>query len=322
VTHSFFKSLLFLAAGSVIHALTGEQDMRKMGGLKGLLPRTHLVFLAGALAIAGIPGLSGFFSKDEILSAAFASGHIVVWLLGLAGAGMTAFYVFRLIFLTFYGRERLDPEIRLHVHEAPSVMAVPLRILAALSVIGGFIGLPRVLGGGNWLGKFLGSSTGTAEAALPAGTEILLMILSSAVALAGIGAAYVIYVRKDGLPARNFAERFKALYRLVSHKYYVDEIYGRLAVGGTLLAGRLAAWFDARVIDGFVDASAWLVRRCSSLSMAFDDGVVDGAVNGIGRVQGSIARGLRKLQSGFVYNYALAIVIGLLILISLGVTIF
>jgi NADH-quinone oxidoreductase subunit L len=322
VTHAFFKSLLFLSAGSVIHALSGEQDMRKMGGLKGLLPRTHLVFLAGALAIAGIPGLSGFFSKDEILAAAFASGHIAVWALGLASAGMTAFYIFRLIFLTFYGRERLDPETRHHVHEAPGVMAVPLRILAVLSVIGGYIGLPHVLGGGNWLGRFLASSTGTAEAALPAGTEILLMILSAGVGLAGIGAAYVIYLKKGGLPARRFAERFKALYRLVSHKYYVDEIYGRLAVGGTLLAGRLAAWFDARVVDGLVDGSAWFVRRFSSLSMAFDEGVVDGAVNGIGRVHGSVSRGLRKLQSGFVYNYALAIVIGLVILISLAVTIF
>jgi len=322
VTHAFFKSLLFLSAGSVIHALSGEQDMRKMGGLKGLLPRTHLVFMAGALAIAGIPGLSGFFSKDEILAAAFASGHIVVWLLGLAGAAMTAFYMFRLIFLTFYGRDRLDPEARHQVHEAPGVMAVPLRILAVLSIIGGYIGLPHVLGGGNWLGRFLASSTGTVEAALPAGTEILLMVLSAGVGLAGIGAAYVIYVKKDGLPARRFAARFKALYGLVSHKYYVDEIYGRLAVGGTFLAGRLAAWFDARVVDGLVDGSAWFVRRFSSLSMAFDEGVVDGAVNGIGRVHGSVSRGLRKLQSGFVYNYALAIVIGLLILISLAVTIF
>ena len=322
VTHAFFKSLLFLAAGAVIHALSGEQDLRKMGGLRARLPRTHLVFLAGALAIAGIPGLSGFFSKDEILGAAFATRHYAVWALGIAGAGMTAFYMFRLIFLAFYGRERLEPEVRLRVREAPRVMSVPLQILAVLSVVGGTIGLPRILGGRNWLGRFLESSTGVSESALPAGTELLLMLVSAGVGIAGILAAYVIYVKRDGVPARRFTERFKALYKLVSHKYYVDEIYGRLAVGGTFLAGRLAAWFDARVVDGLVNGSAWAVRGVSSLSMAFDEVVVDGAVNGIGRAHTTVSRGLRRLQSGFVYNYALAIVIGLVILISLAVTIF
>ena len=148
------------------------------------------------------------------------------------------------------------------------------------------------------------------------------MLVSAGVGIAGILAAYVIYVKKDGVPARRLAERFKVLYNLVSHKYYVDEIYGRLAVGGTFLAGRLAAWFDARVVDGLVNGSAWAVRGVSSLSMAFDEVVVDGAVNGIGRAHTTVSRGLRRLQSGFVYNYALAIVIGLVILISLAVTIF
>jgi NADH-quinone oxidoreductase subunit L len=322
MTHAFFKSLLFLAAGSVIHALSGEQDMRKMGGLKASLPTTHLVFMAGALAIAGVPGLAGFFSKDEILASAFASGHYAVWALGLAGAGMTSFYIFRLIFLVFYGRERIGPDARQHLHESPKIMTVPLKVLAVLSFFGGYVGLPHALGGKNWFAGLLASSTGVSEHPLAAGTEIALMLLSAGVGLAGILAAYIIYVKKEGLPARRFAERFNAIYRLVSHKYYVDEIYNRVAVRGTLALGRLAGWFDAHVIDGLVDGSAWLVRRFSSASMAFDEAVVDGAVNGIGRAHRSVSQGLRRLQTGYVYNYALAIVIGLVILISLAVTIF
>jgi len=322
VTHAFFKSLLFLAAGSVIHALSGEQDMRKMGGLAPHLPRTRLVFVVGALAIAGVPGLSGFFSKDEILAAAFASGHYAVWALGLVGAGMTAFYMFRLIFLTFYGRERIEPEARHHLHESPRVMIVPLQVLAVLAAAGGFIGLPHVMGGGNWLGRFLQSSTGAAGAALGPGTEVLLMVLSAGIGLAGIWAAYVVYVKKDGLPARRLAERFQALYRLVSRKYYVDEFYGRFIVGGTLLLGRLAAWFDGRVVDGLVDGAARLVRGSSSASIRFDEGVVDGAVNGVGRVHRALSAGLRRLQTGYIYNYALAIVIGLVVLVTLVVTVF
>jgi NADH-quinone oxidoreductase subunit L len=322
MTHAFFKSLLFLAAGSVIHALSGEQDMRRMGGLRAKLPRTYLAFMAGALAIAGVPGLSGFFSKDEILAAAFSSGHLLVWALGLAGAGMTAFYIFRLIFMTFYGRERFEEGAREHLHESPRVMIIPLLLLAALSAGGGYVGLPRILGGGNWLARFLESSTGTAEAALAPGTELLLMLLSAGIGIAGIWAAYVVYVRKDGLPARRFADRFRALYRLVSHKYFVDENYNGAVVGGVLALGRLAAWLDARVIDGLVDGAAWLVRRLSSASVTFDEGVVDGAVNGIGTVHRVLSRKLARVQTGYVYNYALSIVIGLILLVGLVVAFF
>jgi NADH-quinone oxidoreductase subunit L len=157
MTHAFFKSLLFLASGSVIHALSGEQDMRRMGGLRGRIPRTYRVFLVGALAIAGIPGLSGFFSKDEILASAFGSGHYLVWGLGILGAGMTAFYMFRLIFMTFYGKEKVEPEALHHLHESPNVMLRPLEILALLSILGGYIGFPHVLGGRNWFARFLES---------------------------------------------------------------------------------------------------------------------------------------------------------------------
>ena len=322
MTHAFFKSLLFLAAGSVIHALSGEQDMRKMGGLRKAVPKTYAVFMIGALAIAGVPGLSGFFSKDEILVAAFASGSYAVWALGLLGAGMTAFYMFRLIFLTFYGSDRVEPEAKHHLHESPGVMIVPLAILAGLSAVGGYIGLPRVLGGGQWFARFLASSTGEHEAHLAAGTEILLMLVSTAVALAGIYGAYHVYVKNEGRPAERFAARFKAIYRLVVHKYFVDEFYNGVIVGGVLKLGRLCARFDERVVDGAVNGAAWLTRKVSSLSIGFDTHVVDGAVNGIGTLHRVFSAGLRRLQTGYVYNYALAIVLGIVIVISLVVTVF
>jgi NADH-quinone oxidoreductase subunit L len=322
MTHAFFKGLLFLAAGSVIHALSGEQDMRKMGGLKAHVPATYRVFLVGALAIAGVPGLSGFFSKDEILAAAFASGHYVVWALGLVGATMTAFYMFRLIFLTFSGKERIAPDAKPHLHESPAVMIVPLQILAVLSIAGGYIGLPHVLGGRNWFSRFLESSTGHHEWPLSAGTELLLMFISAVIALAGIYAAYWVYRKKDGLPAKNLAERLRTVYRIVSRKYYVDEFYNGVIVAGVLRTGRFASWFDSRVIDGLVDGTAWLTRRISAGSILFDDRVIDGAVNGIGSTHRAFSRGLRRLQTGFVYNYALSIVIGIVILISLVVTVF
>jgi NADH-quinone oxidoreductase subunit L len=322
MTHAFFKSLLFLSAGSVIHALSGEQDMRKMGGLRTRIPRTFRVFLVGALAIAGIPGLAGFFSKDEILASAFGSGHYFVWALGLLGAGMTAFYMFRLIFLTFYGKERIDPEASHHLHESPNVMLRPLEILALLSIVGGYIGLPHVLGGGNSFAKFLESSTGFHEGHMSAATEILLMLVSVGVGLAGIYAAHAIYVRRNGEPAARFAERFGGLYRLVSRKYFVDEFYNGAIVGGTLRLGAIAAWLDQHLIDGIVNGAAWCVRRLSSVSIIFDGRVVDGAVNGLGSLHTRISAGLRRLQTGFIYNYALSIVIGIVVIISIVVTVF
>ncbi|MBM3293876.1 MAG: NADH-quinone oxidoreductase subunit L [Candidatus Aminicenantes bacterium] len=322
MTHAFFKALLFLAAGSVIHALSGEQDMRKMGGLRSRVPTTYRVFLVGALAISGVPGLSGFFSKDEILASAFASGPTVAWALGVLGAGMTAFYIFRLIFLTFFGPERMDEAARLRCHESPPVMTVPLRILAFLSAFGGFVGLPHLLGGGAWFGKFLESSTGRHAGHLAAGTEALLMALSAGVGLAGIYGAYVVYVRKRGAPAFRLKERFGALHRLVFRKYFVDEFYDGILVGGILRLGRLAGGFDLKVIDGLVDGAAALTRRLSKISIFFDGRVVDGAVNGVGAVHRHASRLLRRVQTGYVYNYALAVVFGLVIIMALVVTVF
>ncbi|MCX6573843.1 MAG: NADH-quinone oxidoreductase subunit L, partial [Candidatus Aminicenantes bacterium] len=281
MTHAFFKSLLFLAAGSVIHALSGEQDMRKMGGLRARIPRTYRVFLVGALAISGIPGLSGFFSKDEILAAAFASGHYLVWALGLLGAAMTAFYMFRLIFLTFSGESRYSEETAHHLHESPPVMLVPLEILAGLAIVGGYVGLPHLLGGGAWFGRFLETSTGVHEVHLGAGTEVLLMVLSVGAALAAIYAAHAVYVKGRGEPARRFVERFRELHRIVAGKYFVDELYARVFVGGVFALGRIADWFDRRVIDGLVDGAAGLARGVSRLAIVVDEGAVDGAVNGI-----------------------------------------
>ncbi len=321
MTHAFFKSLLFLSAGSVIHALAGEQDMRRMGGLKSVLPRTYAVFLVGALAISGIPGLSGFFSKDEILASAFAGRHYFVWALGLAGAAMTGFYVFRLIFMTFQGQARWKDEAGLHPHESPRVMLRPLQILAFLAVVGGLAGWPSVLGGGAWLAGFLEASTGRAEVFLSGRAEVGLMALSACVSLAAIAAAYLIYVRRGGEPARRAAEKLKALHRLLVHKYFVDEFYNRIIVGGVLALGRAAAWVDDRLIDGLVNGTAFLARRLSTLSIGFDGGVVDGAVNGVGRIHLLVSSGLRRLQTGFIYNYALAVVLGLIILIALVVTI-
>ncbi len=321
MTHAFFKSLLFLAAGSVIHALSGEQDMRKMGGLRTRIPAAYRVFLVGALAISGVPGLSGFFSKDEILAAAWASGNRLVWGLGLLAALLTAFYIFRLIFLTFFGRERLDRETADHIHESPAVMRIPLTILAVLAAFGGYLGLPHVLGGGAWFSRFLASSLGGHETHLAPGSEIFLMAVSTAAALVGIGLAYVVYIRKDGAPARRLAERLPWLYRIVAGKYFVDEAYEKVFVGGALGLGRAAAWLDARIVDGAVNGVAAAARGVSRLAIGFDDGVIDGAVNGVGRVFGLLSAGLRRLQTGYVYNYALAVVFGLVVILSLVVTI-
>ena len=317
MTHAFFKSLLFLSAGSVIHALSGEQDMRKMGGLRGRIPRTYRVFLVGALAIAGIPGLSGFFSKDEILASAFASRHYFVWALGLLGAGMTAFYMFRLIFLTFFGKERFSPETAHHLHESPPIMIRPLQVLALLSIVGGYVGLPAVLGGGNWFGRFLAGVTGHHEIHLGASSEIMLMVLSVAVGLIGIAIAYYVYVSHAGEPAERLANRCKWLYHLVVHKYFVDEFYNGVIVAGIMKLGTFLAAFDLGIIDGAVNGASWLTRKVSSLSIGFDTHVVDGAVNGIAAVNRRASNRLRRVQTGLIYNYALAIVFGLFAILTL-----
>ncbi|MDO8739363.1 NADH-quinone oxidoreductase subunit L [Candidatus Deferrimicrobium sp.] len=294
MTHAFFKALLFLGSGSVIHALSGEQDMRKMGGLRKYVPVTFATMFAATLAIAGIPGLSGFFSKDEILWQAFSSSHgsPVLWGVAALAAGITAFYMFRLVFLTFFGKSRMDPEVERHAHESPWTMTVPLMILAVLSVGGGWVGIPAVLGGSNlfehWLapvfhpvaaaGAHGAAAAGAAEGAVhhPATLEIGLMALSVAIALCGIGLAYFLYRVRTGKPAE-IAKRWPTLYDVVVHKYYIDEFY-EWAVIRRIVNMSTGLWqmFDALFIDGIVNGAAGLVRAAGDRVRRLQGGVVGG----------------------------------------------
>jgi len=291
-THAFFKSLLFLSAGSVIHALSGQQDMRKMGGLRKYLPRTFPPFLIGAIAISGIPFLSGFFSKDAILTEAFAQRQYFVWALGLMGAVMTAFYMFRLIFLTFYGQERIEHEAKHHLHESPKSMTVPLAILAVFSIIAGYVGLPAVLGEkADLFKRFLEPVIKPgAEGHIGAGTEWLLMLASVAVAAVGIFGAYVFYLQKPGIP-HTLVARFPWLYKLLYHKYFVDELYG------------------AVIVNPLVKGSDWVYGH-------FDLKVIDGALNASASAAGFFGKVLSVLQTGFVKDYAFVFLLGAIIFIG------
>ncbi|MEK7365091.1 MAG: NADH-quinone oxidoreductase subunit L [Candidatus Deferrimicrobiota bacterium] len=286
MTHAFFKALLFLGSGSVIHALSGEQDMQKMGGLRKYVPVTFATMFVATLAIAGIPGLSGFFSKDEILWQAFSSslGSPVLWGLAALAAGITAFYMFRLVFLTFFGESRMDPEVEKHAHESPWTMTVPLTILAVLSVAGGWIGIPAVLGGSNlfehWLAPVFHpvAAAGAAEGAVhhPAALEMWLMALSVAIALCGIGLAYFLYRVRTGKPAE-IAKQWPTLYDVVYHKYYIDEFYDWAVIRRIVtFSNGLWEMFDALFIDGIVNGAADLVRAAGDRVRRLQGGVVGG----------------------------------------------
>jgi len=291
-THAFFKSLLFLAAGSVMHALSGELDMRKMGGLRKYLPLTYPAFLVGAIAIAGVPFLSGFFSKDAILTQAFAQGQYFLWALGLMGAVLTAFYMFRLVFLTFFGEERLDSHAKEHLHESPRVMTIPLVILAFFSVVAGYAGLPVVLGEkANLFGRFLEPVIHPGhEGHLSIGSEWLLILASVAVALCGIYIAYVFYLKSPRSPHRVVA-RFPAIYKLLYNKYYVDEIY------------------NAAFVKPMVNGS-------QAAYDTFDLKVIDGTINGTAAATGFAGKALSFIQSGLVKDSALVILLGVVIFLG------
>jgi NADH-quinone oxidoreductase subunit L len=289
VTHAFFKALLFLGAGSVIHALSGEQDLRKMGGLARKLPATWYTMLVATIAIAGLPPFSGFFSKDEILAGAFFAGKPAIFALGLIGSALTAFYMGRLLFLTFLGRSRVDHEVAHHVHESPPVMTVPLGILALLAAGAGAWGLPGEHGSA--IGRFLAPAlAGGHGAAGHHGPAWGLMAVSVAAALAGLVVAWQMYLRggadlaKIGIPQN-------PLHRLLLDKYYVDELYDR----------------------GIVQPVLALSRWCAGV---FDAGVIDGAVNGVATVVDRAARRLRRYQTGFVMNYALSMLVGVVVLLG------
>jgi NADH-quinone oxidoreductase subunit L len=297
-THAFFKGLLFLASGSVIHALSGEQDMRKMGALKSKIQITHIVFIIGSLALAGIFPLAGFFSKDEILWSAYNASSIgrALWVLGVAGAFMTAFYSFRLIYLTFYGKSRVDHAVEHHVHESPKVMTVPLMILAFFSIVIGWIGMPgAIIPHANLFGDFLAPLFPGGEHAAAAEShwlELGLMVFSVAVAAAGIRLAYGMYVQNTSVPDR-IADKFKGAYNLLLNKYKVDEIYNYIFV------------------DGLVHKLAKILHSIGDVT------IIDGFINGLANAIGSTSERGRKLQSGYVQQYAFTMGLGLVVLMGL-----
>ncbi len=330
-THAFFKALLFLGSGAVIHALHGEQDIRNMGGLRKFLPVTYWTFVIGSLAIAGVPGLAGFFSKDEILFDTFAGGHAILWVMGALTSLLTATYMFRLVFLTFHGDRRNDapshrpaddshqhvsaalhqPDPASHLHDAPPAMAFALIVLAIGSVLAGYVGVPHALGGHNYVGAWLepsfeaplaGANREIAEAAgAPAAAgeegvdetrlELTLMGVSSVIALLGIGIAFQIWIKRRQV-ADAMARQFGPLYRLLLNQYYVDELY------------------DATVVQPI------RVTAQDGLWRAVDVRVIDGAVNAMGTVVSGGAATLRRLQTGSVRTYAGSLFIGVVMVLG------
>jgi NADH-quinone oxidoreductase subunit L len=324
MTHAFFKALLFLGAGSVIHALSGEQDIRKMGGLSKHTPWTHATFATATLAIAGIVPFAGFFSKDEILWAAF-NGSPILWLVGAVTAGLTAFYMCRLYILVFWGEERFSEEARHHLHESPRTMTVPLAALAVLSVVGGWVGIPRAValteGMADRFGRYLapvfeaGEGTHAHVAAHSPGLEITLMFVSLGIAIFGLFLGWVFYERRPDTPAR-LAERARGLYRLLANKYYVDELYGKIILAPYDALCRWAFLFDKWAVDGIVNAAGYVTLATSYISVGFDTYVVDGLVNTAGYIVRGFSWTFKKLQTGLVQSYATAMVFGIFVLVS------
>jgi len=316
MTHAFFKALLFLSAGSVIHALGGEQDIRKMGGLKDKIPWTHALFLIGTLAIAGIFPLSGFWSKDEILAHAFTHHRYLLYALAATGALLTSFYMFRLTYLTFYGRSRMDHHVAEHVHESPAVMLGPLVVLGALSVVGGFPGFPPEAG---WFHHFLGPVVmrpGAEEHHAAQGLLIALMGVATVIALTGWGLAHWMYSLRTETPDR-WAERAPKAYTMLLNKYYVDEVYDAAVVEPTKRLGQVWDWFDRTVIDGLVRAIGGGAELGAAGSTWFEKYVIYGVINVLGYGNHLAAWSWRKLQSGQVHHYAAIIIAGLFILVHL-----
>src|SRR5580692_9357509 len=324
MTHAFFKACLFLGSGSVIHAMSGEQDMRKMGALWGKIPTTAKTFLVASIAIAGIPPLAGFFSKDGILGHAFEYSPIL-WLVGFITAGMTAFYMFRLVNMTFFGNSRVDHEVEHHIHESPSAMTVPLMILAGLSIVGGWIGWPEALGGSDRFAKFLEpvmyqpaveGGEAAAHAASGGSMEYLLMLFSVAIAAGGIWLAYRWYIQRPEVPGQIEA-KFPFLYKLLYNKYYVDQLYDAMFVNRMKDLALTLGAFDVNFINGLgVDGSGWLTRVTSSISGIWDSWIVDGLVNLAARIVWLFSWPVRMLQTGRVSRYALFMLLGVLIFLG------
>ncbi|MBI4197404.1 MAG: NADH-quinone oxidoreductase subunit L [Deltaproteobacteria bacterium] len=309
VTHAFFKACLFLGSGSVIHACSGEQDMRKMGDLKKWMPITFATFFTATLAIAGIFPLAGFFSKDEILWHTFNQKPLL-WVVGVLAAIGTAIYMFRLVAMTFYGKLRLEGDARHHLHESPYSMTVPLILLALLSVVGGFLGFPNALGHllgfhetnhfGRWLAPVLAVHQ-TEESLLPHSVEYGLMIFSFLIAAVGCYVGYTLYTRRQDIPQK-VVGRFPVLYRTVLNKFYVDEVYEVVFVKGLLRLNSALASFDLKVIDGLVNLSALLTRITSRISGFFDKIFVDGLVNLVANST-LWSSAIHRIQTGRIQSY-------------------
>ncbi len=293
ITHAFFKALLFLGAGSVIHAMSNEQDMRNMGGLRKKLPITFLTMMIGTIAIAGLPPFSGFFSKDEILAHVYEHNK-VFWVIAVIGAMFTSFYMFRMMYLTFNGSFRGTTDQEHHLHESPASMTIPLIILAVLSALGGLIGIPAVLGGGHWLENFLApvfevSTTKTSALTLDHTTEYVLMAISVTAALLSMVYAYVRYVKQGHIPASDRTDR-GLLARLSYNKFYIDEVYNSLI---TRPLDTLSGFFYKTV----------------------DKAGIDGIVNGFGKGAVEASKSFRLLQTGMVGFYIFMMVAGILALL-------
>jgi NADH-quinone oxidoreductase subunit L len=296
ITHAFFKALLFLGAGSVIHAMSDEQDIRSMGGLRKKLPVTFLTFLIATIAISGIPPFAGFFSKDEILAHVFEHNKLL-WVIGVLGSLMTSFYMFRLLFLTFFGTFRGTHEQEHHLHESPASMTVPLIILAVLSALGGFIGVPEALHGTHHLAEFMSplydaarqvNPTAFAPTSLSHSEEYLLMGVSVAVALVSAIVAYVMYVQNAAIPAPDSQEK-SGLQKLVYNKYFVDEIYDSVFVKS--------------------------IKTLSNILYSFGEFFIDLVVNAAVRLISFLAGLLRKTQTGSTGDYVFAMVLGIVVIL-------
>jgi NADH-quinone oxidoreductase subunit L len=296
MTHAYFKSLLFLAAGSVMHAMRGELDMRKMGGLRAKLKITHATFLVATLAISGVPMFSGFFSKDEILAGAYEGPLGRPWLYWLATltAGLTAFYMFRAVAMTFWGNSRIDPERERHVHESGSKMTIPLIVLAFCSVVAGYVSWPKAWGGSEGFDHYLAPVFGPSEEALRFAAAHhaegigrgALMGWAVLAALIGILIVVWLYRKSPEIPEK-LAERFARIYRVLINKYYVDEFYNWLVVQPIRVGSEKLLWqrMDARAIDGLM-------------------------VNGTGKATARVGNLLRRIQSGNLRSYAAWILLG------------
>jgi NADH-quinone oxidoreductase subunit L len=293
MTHAFFKALLFLGAGSISHSVSGELDMRKMGGLRKHIPTTYWTFMVATLALCGIFPFAGFFSKDEILFHSLVDGHIIYWGIAATAAFITAFYMFRAVFMVFYGESRVDPHVAHHVHESPRIMLIPLMILAIGSATVGFLGVP-ILKGAHKFKEFLAPSiiysAGHHEAHYSISFEVGLMLFSMTVAILGIITAYRMYIKDTEIPNK-LAQKYKVAYDLIFHKYYVDEIY------------------DMTVVEPIKESSNFLWQ-------GVDVKVIDGTVNGSAGLVAWLSSHFRKLETGFLQNYALAVVLGVALIVG------